>query len=661
MKKSSLLALATFCAAWLISLSAAAYQVEVLQNSGAPANRIDLVIMGDGYRSQDQAKLTADATSLVNTFFAQPTFAAYRNYYNVKLVHVISNQDGADNGDVGPVRDTALGAYFNCSGIDRLLCVDDFTVLNVATQDAPDFDQILVVVNDTKYGGAGGSQIATTSIAPGAADIPVHEVGHSLFSLADEYDTPTPGFPHCDTELDCPEANASVFSDRARVKWSYWIDASTPLPTPDNGQYDNAVGAFAGSRYFFDQYRPWANCLMRSLGTSFCPVCSEAGVLTTYSYVDPIDSVSPSPSSPVSIPSGQTVTFTVSGPLPTPSTLSYVWTLDGAPLMTTTLGSLTVSSSQIGSGQHALAVTVRDTTTRVRRDPSGLLQGSQSWSVTGASTSCTPVDLPRVAAAASSQETAQYPASAAIDASTTTRWSSLFTDPQWLYVDLGQARQVTGVDLLWEAAASSDFDLEIAASTSGPWTKLFTGVASAGLKSYVVSGSGRYVRMYSRHRTTQWGNSIFDFKVKGYLSPTGCSCQNQALQRVAAVASSSENANFPASSAIDGNTTTRWSSLFSDPQWLYVDLGAPRFIKRVKLTWEAAASRDYDIAVSNSTSGPWQVLTLTTTGDGGVDDYAALSGSGRYVRMYSRARTTPYGNSLFELEVFGDTNPACTP
>jgi hypothetical protein len=660
MKKGLFLSVAAFCLTWLFAFSAAAYQVESLQSSGSAANRIDLVIMGDGYRSQDQAKLTADANALVSTFFAQPTFAAYRNYYNVKLVHVISNQDGADNGDIGPVRDTALGAYFNCSGIDRLLCVDDFTVLNVASADTPEFDQILVIVNDTKYGGAGGSQIATTSVAPGAADIPVHEVGHSLFSLADEYDTPTPGFPHCDLELDCPEANASVFSDRARIKWNYWIDASTPLPTPDNGQYSNAVGAFAGARYFFDQYRPWSNCLMRSLGTNLCPVCSEAGVLTTYSYVDPIDSVSPSNAATVTIPSGGSTTFTVSGPLPTPSTLSYVWTLDGAPLMTTTLGSLTVSSAQVGSGQRVLAVTVRDTTTRVRRDPSNLLQGATSWTVTSGS-GCSAVDLPRVAAVASSQETAQYPASAAIDTSTTTRWSSLFTDPQWIYVDLGQARQVTGVDLLWEAAASSDFDLEISSSTSGPWTKLFTGSASAGLKSYTVSGSGRYVRMYSRHRATQWGNSIFDFKIKGFLSSTGCGCQSQPLQRVAAVASSTENANFPASLAIDGNTSTRWSSLFSDPQWIYVDLGASRFIKRVRLSWEAAAARDYDIAVSNSTSGSWQVLTSTTTGDGGVDDYPALSGSGRYVRVYSRARTTPYGNSLWEIEVFGDTNPSCTP
>ena len=658
MKSKVLVSLAIFYVTLLVTFTAAAYPVEVLQASGAAANRVDLVIMGDGYRSQDQAKLTADANALLNVFFGQATFAAYRNYYNVKLVHVVSNQDGADNGNIGAVRDTALGAGFNCAGIDRLLCVDDFAVLQVASQDAPDFDQILVIVNDTKYGGAGGSQIATTSVAPGAADIPVHEVGHSLFSLADEYDTPTPGFDHCDINLDCPEANASVFSDRARIKWNYWIDAATPLPTPDNGQFSSSVGAFNGARYFSDQFRPWSNCLMRSLGSSFCPVCSEAGVLTTYSYVDPIDSVSPTGS--VTLTAGQSATFTVQGPRPTPNTLSFVWSIDGNQIATNTTGSLTASSAQFGSGSHTLGVSVRDLTTRVRRDPSGLLQGSQSWPVT-VGAGCAAVDLPRTAAVASSQETAMTGAALAIDSSTTTRWSSAASDPQWIYVDLGQARQVTSVELLWETAASSDFDLEISNNTAGPWTKLFTGSATAGLRTYNVSGNGRYVRMFSRHRATQWGNSIFDFKVKGYLSGTGCTCVNQPLQRVAAVASSAENANFAAGLAIDGNTGTRWSSAFSDPQWIYVDLGAPRFIRRVRLNWEAAASSNYDIAVSNSTSGPWQVLTSTTTGDGGIDDYTTLSGTGRYVRMYSRARRTAFGNSLWEFEVYGDQNPSCTP
>jgi hypothetical protein len=148
----------------------------------------------------------------------------------------------------------------------------------------------------------------------------------------------------------------------------------------------------------------------------------------------------------------------------------------------------------------------------------------------------------------------------------------------------------------------------------------------------------------------------------------GCpaTCAEQALKRTAAEASSLENASFPASHAIDldGSLATRWSSAFSDPQWIYVDLGAPRHVSRVRLSWEAAASADYDVQISNSTSGPWNNLFTTAAGNGGVDDIGGLNGTGRYVRMYSRARAvlhgTRYGNSLFDFAVLGDINPNCS-
>src|SRR5688572_30930560 len=72
-------------------------------------------------------------------------------------------------------------------------------------------------------------------------------------------------------------------------------------------------------------------------------------------------------------------------------------------------------------------------------------------------------------------------------------------------------------------------------------------------------------------------------------------CGSGALSRSSASASSLESASFPAGNAIDGNTATRWASAYSDPQWLEVDLGAERWVSRVRLSWEAAYSRDYDI------------------------------------------------------------------
>jgi hypothetical protein len=120
-----------------------------------------------------------------------------------------------------------------------------------------------------------------------------------------------------------------------------------------------------------------------------------------------------------------------------------------------------------------------------------------------------------------------------------------------------------------------------------------------------------------------------------------------------ATASSTENASFPASAAVDGNTGTRWSSAFSDPQWLEVDLGSTQSICQVALDWETAYATAFQIQTSNDNS-TWTTIYSTTTGTGGTQTLN-VSGSGRYVRVYGTARATQYGYSLWEFQVFGST------
>jgi hypothetical protein len=117
-------------------------------------------------------------------------------------------------------------------------------------------------------------------------------------------------------------------------------------------------------------------------------------------------------------------------------------------------------------------------------------------------------------------------------------------------------------------------------------------------------------------------------------------------------ASSAENATLGAGLAVDGNTGTRWSSAFSDPQWIRVDLGATATVDQVVLRWEAAYARAFQIQVSAGANGPWTTIYSTTTGTGGVQTLA-VSGTGRYVRMNGTQRATPYGYSLWEFQVFG--------
>ena len=120
-----------------------------------------------------------------------------------------------------------------------------------------------------------------------------------------------------------------------------------------------------------------------------------------------------------------------------------------------------------------------------------------------------------------------------------------------------------------------------------------------------------------------------------------------------ATASSLENASFPASNAVDGNLSTRWSSAFSDPQWLEVDLGSTQSICQVTLNWETAYGKAFQIQTSNDNS-TWTTIYSTTTGTGGTQTLS-VTGSGRYIRMYGTVRGTQWGYSLWEFQVFATT------
>lgn len=120
-----------------------------------------------------------------------------------------------------------------------------------------------------------------------------------------------------------------------------------------------------------------------------------------------------------------------------------------------------------------------------------------------------------------------------------------------------------------------------------------------------------------------------------------------------ATSSSTQNASTSASAAVDGNTATRWSSTFGDPQWLTVDLGATATISRVVLRWEAAYARAFQIQTSDNGTA-WSTVHSTTTGTGGVQSLD-VNGNGRYVRFHGTQRGTAYGYSLWEFQVYGSS------
>jgi beta-glucanase (GH16 family) len=249
---------------------------------------------------------------------------------------------------------------------------------------------------------------------------------------------------------------------------------------------------------------------------------------------------------------------------------------------------------------------------------------------------------------ASSTENGGTPASAATDGDSGTRWSSAFADPQWLQVDLGKSYNISQVSLNWEAAYASQYQIQTSDDGSN-WTPIYQSTTSTGGKQTLsVFGSGRYVRMYGTGRATPYGYSLWDFAVAGTPRVTTPVLLSQGKPTTA---SSTENGGTPASAATDGDSGTRWSSAFADPQWLQVDLGKSYNISQVSLNWEAAYASQYQIQTSDDGSN-WTPIYQSTTSTGGKQTLS-VSGSGRYVRMYGTGRATPYGYSLWDFAVAG--------
>ncbi|MFF2815115.1 discoidin domain-containing protein [Kitasatospora cineracea] len=273
------------------------------------------------------------------------------------------------------------------------------------------------------------------------------------------------------------------------------------------------------------------------------------------------------------------------------------------------------------------------------------------------------------AVTASSTENAGTPAAGAVDGDLGTRWSSAASDQQWLQVDLGSVSTISKVQLNWEAAYGKAYQIQTS-NDGTTWTTIYSTTTGAGGTEVLnVSGSGRYVRMNGITRGTGYGYSLWEFQVFGTLggtptgtpsTPSGSTCStDNAAQGKTATASSTENGGTPASSAVDGNLGTRWSSAAADPQWLQVDLGSVQQLCQVDLKWEAAYGKAYQIQASNDGS-TWATIYSTTTGAGG-NETLNVSGSGRYVRMYGTQRATNYGYSLWEMGVHTGSGGSTTP
>ncbi len=213
------------------------------------------------------------------------------------------------------------------------------------------------------------------------------------------------------------------------------------------------------------------------------------------------------------------------------------------------------------------------------------------------------------------------------------------------------------VNLQWADNSSNETGFKVERSTDGT---TFSQVATVAANATT----------YADNSLT--GGTAYTYRVLAYNGAGNSSPSNTAsVTTPAAVtadlalnhpttASSLENSSYPASNATDGNSSTRWSSAFSDPQWIQVDLGATYAVNRVVLNWEAASGKSFDVQVS-SDGNNWTSIYSTTSGPGGKQDLTGLSGIGRYVRMYGTQRNTQWGYSLYDFNVYGTATTLSVP
>lgn len=331
--------------------------VHPVKHNGDSANRVDLVVLSEGYTQSDLAKFEQDVNTIVDGYFAEDIYADYEPLFNVWRVEVASNQSGAGQ---GAPKDTRFGAHFGCYNIQRLLCVDETEVFDYLRSVLPAnaIDKVLVVVNTETYGGAGG-QVATMSLAPQAIDLALHELGHSFAKLADEYDYGT-------CRLREP-SNANATTDPNGGKWSHWFDRASN------------VGVFEGAMYCpTGMYRPTYTSMMKDLGQPFYAVNESQIVRSIYRYVNVLDATAPSASS-IELNDGETRTFTATPVSNLNGTAEVTWYLNGQAVHRGP--QFDFVGSDHGSGTHTLKAVAKDTTDRVIKDPDNRLTASRTWTI----------------------------------------------------------------------------------------------------------------------------------------------------------------------------------------------------------------------------------------------------------------------------------------
>jgi len=331
------------------------FGVEKIKDAGDNDKRLNLVILSEGYQAIEFAKFKDDAESLVTNMFSQSPFLEYAHYFNVHIINVPSNESGADHpgtaiGESGitPVfKDTYFNATFDAFKIHRFLyygidyadaAAANLKINAVLSANFPTYDQALILVNSTEYGGTGG-EFPISSTGFSANELAIHELGHSMFNLADEYLVPDEFYKEA--------VNMTQEMNPSSIKWKNWVDT-------------NGVDIFpyGTSGVAASWYKPrHKECKMELLDKPFCSVCKEGMVERIHDLISPIESYIPN-NNTIDDPNFP-VNFELDLIKPQPNTLDSSWILNGNNL-DTNVYMVSIPESALVIGTNYLTALIED-------------------------------------------------------------------------------------------------------------------------------------------------------------------------------------------------------------------------------------------------------------------------------------------------------------
>jgi hypothetical protein len=294
-----------------------------LQKMGDPANKVDLLVLGDGYTAGERLKFEQDARRFMEALFSTTPFREHRNEFNVWGLCPAAEESGISRPSSGIYRRSPVGASYDTFGTERYVLTAENRTLRDIASFAP-YEFIEILVNAPTYGGGGiFNQYATVAIDNlWAAYVGVHEFGHQFAGLADEYYTSDVAYLPAEKKTEPWEPNVTALLDPASLKWKDLVAPETPVPTPwDQEEFDRferdiqrqrremraagkpeaeldelfrkeraqedamlgaqkyagRVGAFEGANYAAKgYYRPEVDCIMFTRYDKFCAVCRRA-------------------------------------------------------------------------------------------------------------------------------------------------------------------------------------------------------------------------------------------------------------------------------------------------------------------------------------------------------------------------------------------------